>query len=105
MTEVTDAATGGDASDRFTFFCGGGCWFWVWFCASDGKMDDSNRSEPAASHRMSMPFCSVMVSRTRRRCSGGAKDGEEDRKPRVPGGGGGPVSGCTVVLLCCLVEV
>lgn len=63
VTEATEAATGGDASDRFTFFCGGGCWVWVWFCESDGKMDDSNRSEPAASHRMSMPFCSVMVSR------------------------------------------
>lgn len=64
VTEVMEAATGGDASDRFTFFCGGGCWVWLWFCVSDGNMDDSNRSEPAASHRMSMPFCSVMVSRT-----------------------------------------
>lgn len=25
VTEVTEPATGGDASDRFTFFCGGGC--------------------------------------------------------------------------------
>lgn len=23
--EVTEAAAGGDASERFTFFCGGGC--------------------------------------------------------------------------------
>lgn len=62
VTEAAEAAAGGDASERLTFFCGGGCW--AWSCASDGKMDDSSRSEPAASHRMSMPFCSVMVSRT-----------------------------------------
>jgi hypothetical protein len=62
--EVTEAAAGGDGSDRLTFFCGGGCWFWDGFCASDGKRDDSSRSEPAASHRISMPFCSVMFSRT-----------------------------------------
>lgn len=57
-------------------------------------MDDSSRSEPAASQRMSMPFCSVMVS-------GGAKVKEEDRKLRVPGGGGGTGKWMNVVVPRC----